>query len=133
MATVTNKRKILSVEEKVKVIREIESGKRRLMYVGNSVWLIPPSKRFGKTDRIVSVFERNGSRIERLRKPELSDVDEALLKWFKEQRSENVPVSGPLPMVRVEELAKLLSGEEFVCSAGWIEVASQHFLREIER
>jgi transposase-like protein len=29
MATVTNKRKVLSVEEKVKVIREIESGKKK--------------------------------------------------------------------------------------------------------
>jgi hypothetical protein len=71
MATVTNRRKVLSVEEKDKVIRETESGKRRLTCVRNSVWLIPPSKRFGKSrDKIVSVFEQNGSRIKRLRKPE---------------------------------------------------------------
>jgi hypothetical protein len=29
MATVTNKRKVLNVDEKVKVIREIESGKKK--------------------------------------------------------------------------------------------------------
>jgi hypothetical protein len=96
-------------------------GKRRLTCVGNSVWLIPPSKRFGETDKIVRAFEQNGSRIKRLRKPGRSDVDEALLKLFKQQRSENVPVSGPLLMARAEELAKLLSGEEFLCSAGWID------------
>jgi transposase-like protein len=29
MATVTNKRKVLSVEEKIKVIQEIENGKKK--------------------------------------------------------------------------------------------------------
>jgi hypothetical protein len=71
--------------------------------------------------QIVSAFEQNGSGIKQLRKPEGSDVDEALLKWFKQQRSENVPVSDPLLMVRAEELAKLFRDEEFLCSAGWID------------
>lgn len=31
-------------------------------------------------------------------KPERSDVDEALLKWFKEPRSDGAPMSGPLLM-----------------------------------
>jgi hypothetical protein len=79
-------------------------------------------------DKIVSAFEQNGSRIERLRKPERSDVDEALLKLFKQQRSENVPVSSPLLMARAEELAELLSGEEFVCSAGWIDRFKQRHI-----
>jgi hypothetical protein len=42
------------------------------------------SQKFGKsTTKINSVFEENESRIERFRKPERSDVGEALLKWFK--------------------------------------------------
>jgi hypothetical protein len=41
------------------------------------------------------------SRIKRLLKPERSDVDEALLKWFKQQGSDNVPVSGPLVPISV--------------------------------
>jgi hypothetical protein len=122
MATVTNKRKVLSVEEKVKVITEIESGKkkadvcREFGLVNSTVQTIWKNR-----GKIVSSFEQNGSGIKRLRKPERNDVDEALLKWFKQQRSENVPVSGPLLMVRAEELAKLLNDEEFVCSAGWID------------
>ena len=31
------------------------------------------------------------------------DVDEALLKWFKQQRSENIAISGPL-MVKARNL-----------------------------
>jgi transposase-like protein len=50
-----NKRKALSVEEKVKVIREIENGKKkadvcREFGVGNLVSLILRPKRFGKTE-----------------------------------------------------------------------------------
>jgi len=40
-------------------------------------------------------FEQNGSRIKRFGKPESSDVNEALFKWFKQQRSDSVPVSSP--------------------------------------
>jgi hypothetical protein len=34
------------------------------------------------TIKIISVFEQNRSRIKQFQKPECSDVDEALLKWF---------------------------------------------------
>jgi len=44
--------------------------------------------------KIVGVFEENGSRIKRLRKPKRIDVDEELLKWFKKEKSDTVPVSG---------------------------------------
>lgn len=46
--------------------------------------------------KIISEFEQKGSRIKQFWKTEQSDVDEALLKWFKKHRSENVPVSGLL-------------------------------------
>jgi hypothetical protein len=44
------------------------------------------------------MFENSGSRIKRFGKPEQSDVEEALLKRFKHERSGNVTVSGPLVM-----------------------------------
>jgi hypothetical protein len=37
-----------------------------------------------------------------------AEVDKALLNWFQQQRSENVPVRSPLIVVKAEELAKLL-------------------------
>jgi hypothetical protein len=49
--------------------------------------------------KIVSEFEQNGLRVKRLRKPERSDVNEALLKWFKQQRSENVLTRGSLLVI----------------------------------
>jgi transposase-like protein len=105
MATVTNRRKVLSMEEKVKVIKEIESGKKKAdVFRGFGLVNSTTQTIWKNRDKTVTSFEQNGSRIKRLRKPERSDVDETLLKWFKQQRSENVPVCGPLLMVRLKNL-----------------------------
>ena len=46
--------------------------------------------------RIFSEFEQKGSRIKGFRNSERREFDEALLKWFKQQRSDDIPVSGLL-------------------------------------
>jgi hypothetical protein len=50
---------------------------------------------------MIGAFDENRSRIKGFRKPERSDVDEALLKWFKEERSDNIPVSDLLMIIFV--------------------------------
>jgi len=74
MATVTNKRKVLTVEGKVKVI--LEFG-----LVNFTIQIICEYRNI-----IISVFERNGSRTERFRKPERSDFDKTPLEWFKARK-----------------------------------------------
>ena len=49
--------------------------------------------------QIKSAFEQHGLWIKLLRKPERVDVDEALLKWFKQKISDSVPVSNPLLVI----------------------------------
>jgi len=44
---------------------------------------------------VVSVFEQSGLRIKQFWKPECRDIDEVLLKCFKQERSDDVPVSSP--------------------------------------
>ncbi|KAJ8884288.1 hypothetical protein PR048_016145 [Dryococelus australis] len=72
--------------------------------------------------KIIDAFEKNGSRIKQLHKPERSDVDEVLLKWFKQQRSDNIP----LLMVKAEALTEKLKDEEFMSSVGWIDRFKLH-------
>jgi hypothetical protein len=38
--------------------------------------------------KIISVFKENGSRVKQFWKPEQSNVNEALLLWFKQERSD---------------------------------------------
>jgi transposase-like protein len=87
----------LNVEGKVKVIRQIENGKkkadvcREFGLVNSTIRTICKNR-----TKIISAFDQNGSRVKPLRKPERSDVDEALLKWFKQERSGSAAVGGPL-------------------------------------
>jgi len=49
--------------------------------------------------KIFSAFEQNESRIKQFRKPEQSEVNEALLKWFEQEISGNVPMCGPFLII----------------------------------
>ena len=56
----------------------------------------------------------------RLRTAAHTDIEKALLLWFKQARSLNVPVSGPILQMKARELATSLRHPEFVCSSGWL-------------
>jgi len=81
MAAITNKRKVLTVKGKVKMIQQIENGIRKAdscweFYVINSAVQMMCKTR----TKIISAFEQKGSRTKGYRKPERSNIDEALLK-----------------------------------------------------
>jgi transposase-like protein len=62
-----NKRKALSVEEKVKVIREIENGKKKADVCREFGLVNSTTQAIWKNrSKIISAFEQNGSRIKRL-------------------------------------------------------------------
>ena len=42
------------------------------------------------------MLEQNGLKIKGIKKWVRTDINEALLKWFKQRRSDTVPVSCPL-------------------------------------
>ena len=91
MAAITNKRKVLSVKGKVEVTEQIANGKRKAdmcqkFGVINSVIQMVCKNR----TTVISAFERNRSRIKGYSKAEQSDVDEVLLKWLQQKRSDNV-------------------------------------------
>ena len=47
-------------------------------------------------NKIISMLEQNGLKIKGIKKWVRTDINEALLKWFKQRRSDTVPVSCPL-------------------------------------
>jgi len=81
MATVTNKRKVLSVAGKAEVTRKMENGKKKadvcrefslVNYIIRTIWK--------NRTKVISSFERKASRVKLFRKSERSNVDEPLLK-----------------------------------------------------
>jgi hypothetical protein len=80
MATVTNKRKVSSVEGKVKAIRQIENGKKKADADLEFGLISSTSKMIWKNrTKIISAFEQTRLRITRFRKAKRSDVDEVIL------------------------------------------------------
>jgi hypothetical protein len=49
------------------------------------------------------------------------DVDTDLLQWFKQVRTNNVPVSGPLLLAKADTLAAALGDTSFKATAGFID------------
>jgi hypothetical protein len=49
-----------------------------------------------------------------------SDMDEALLLWFKQRRAMNAPIGGPLVKVKANKLAIELGIVDWEASEGWL-------------
>ena len=49
------------------------------------------------------------------------ELEEVLLRWFQNTRSNNVPVLRPMLQAKAEELSKKMDIEGFKASAGWLD------------
>lgn len=93
----------------------------KLKFVENSGQLIQLCAISRKTTTKLSTFEQNGKNVKRIMMMDKEDLDGPVLKWFKQQKTMNIPIRGPMLMTKAEQLAKLLGHENFVCSSGWID------------
>ncbi|KAG7296602.1 hypothetical protein JYU34_020412 [Plutella xylostella] len=114
------KRKSLGIDEKVLLIRAIETGEK-ISDVG---------KRFGFSRSTVSTIWKNREKIlqaegagkssKKLKKPKYEDLDQAIITWFHRQRQNNMPISGPLLKAKAENFAEELGLTSFKASEGWL-------------
>jgi hypothetical protein len=97
MTAVTNRSEVLSVEKNIQNVTSSRKGEK-YADVRQEFGLVNSMIRtiLKNGTKIFSVFQQNESRTKRFRKPEGSDNIETPLKWFKQQKSENIPVSGLL-------------------------------------
>lgn len=117
------KRKQFSLEEKKKIIDEVDSGMKK----GDV------SRKHGITPSTLSTFLKDRHKIElqlqqplmgpkrkRIRQPQLQDVDSAVFTWFQDMRSRNVAINGPLIREKALQFATTLGHEHFQASVGWL-------------
>lgn len=117
-------RNSLTLEEKIKIVYQISSGIsnadvcRKFGLSSSTVSTIWKNR-----DKIRGTLNSNISKLKRIRRPVNNEVDRALLEWFKQKRSQNIPISGSILQQKAEEFSKLLSpnNEESVCSKGWVD------------
>lgn len=73
-----------------------------------------------RREKIIARFNKC-DKGKRVRSSNHIEIENALLDWFKQQRANNVPVSGPMLQVKAEEFAVILNKDSFKCNASWIQ------------
>lgn len=48
-------------------------------------------------------------------------MEEASLSWFKHQRANNVPISGPILQQKANDFTRLMEKENSECSSSWVQ------------
>lgn len=104
------KRKSLSIKFKLKLIEEVENGAKKAdICRKNNISSSTLSTILKDKDKIKSASDQGVSRGKKVRTCNFQDVDTSLLLWFRQARSSNVPISGPILIEKGEEIAKHLA------------------------
>ncbi|NXH14989.1 TIGD4 protein, partial [Bucco capensis] len=118
------RKKSITIEEKIDIISAVESGKKKADIAAkygikrNSLSSIMKNK-----EKVLEAFEslRFDPKRKRLRTAFYSDLEEALVKWYRIAQCLNVPVNGPVLRLKANEFAQKLGHSDFKCSNGWLD------------
>ena len=115
-------RKNLSVDQKIEALLDIDKGAKKC----------DVAKRFGVSactisawirnrDKIFETYDANTPNRKRQRLAAFADVEEALMRWFKQTRSSGVAISGPVVTAQARKFADALGYQDFQCFSGWLD------------
>ncbi|KFQ45410.1 Tigger transposable element-derived protein 4, partial [Nestor notabilis] len=118
------RKKSISIEEKIDIISAVESGAKKADVAAkygikkNSLSSIMKNK-----EKVLEAFEslRFDPKRKRLRTAFYTDLEEALVKWYRIAQCLNVPVNGPMLRLKANDFAQKLGHSDFKCSNGWLD------------
>ncbi|NXC19965.1 TIGD4 protein, partial [Corythaeola cristata] len=121
---IVRRKKSISIEEKIDIISAVESGKKKADVAAkygikkNSLSSIMKNK-----EKVLEAFEslRFDPKRKRLRTAFHTDLEEALMKWYRIAQCFNVPVNGPMLRLKANDFAQKLGHSDFKCSNGWLD------------
>lgn len=116
------KRKSYSVTEKLALVAEVESGRRKVdicrEYGISASTLASITK---NKEQFVAAFEESRLKAKRLRRATREDLDRALLRWYHQATASGTPISGPLLQAKAEKIAADLGYENCSVPNAWID------------
>ena len=120
----STKRKMCTLETKYLAIMDVEKDEMSKGEIAKK-YEVPPntlSTWLKKADAYKKAYEEQGfgPKNKRMKKATYEDVEEALFAWFKEARSRDIPISGPILQDKAEQLSKQMGYPDFKCSTGWL-------------
>lgn len=118
-----NKRRDLSVEEKLDVLKKYDelpnmSQRQAACKLNVSQNLLGRMLKSRQEIENASLGNVNSNR-KRKRVGKEEEVEEALKQWFTKVREKDVWVTGPLLRQKAEDLAKKMGKDDFVATEGW--------------
>ncbi|XP_046750601.1 tigger transposable element-derived protein 6-like [Diprion similis] len=121
----TSKRKLksLSIGEKIRMIEIVKTGSKTKKDIAEEFG-IPTSTLSTILKNEVDLMQKiSADNLDRKRNKatEFPDLEECLIKWFKQCRDQNVSVGGPILKEKAEAFAKSLGHENFRASNGWLQ------------
>ncbi|XP_023238913.1 tigger transposable element-derived protein 4-like [Centruroides sculpturatus] len=113
-------RKALTLDCKVEIIKAVESGRKKAdvcrdFGLANSTVCTIIKNR----EKILKSFQDGKGQVKKIKLCEKVNIDDALIKWFNQCRSSNLPLNGL--MEKAEEFGRLLGDTNFKCSNGWLD------------
>lgn len=121
----SQKKRLLSIQEKVDIIRAYEKEKV-------SVRALADRFKIGKTQAAGIIRDKqlllqkwhsniNVNQKRSFFKPQGAAIDKMCYEWFVKARTKNIPLSGPLIRSKAKEIADQLNYPDFNASSGWLE------------
>ena len=122
MSAVKQKLKNSKLKQKCQIIRQIEKGmtskeaseKFGVPKNAISTWM-------KNKDKLFEDLEQSSSDAKKMRGCDYEQVDKAVFKWFSLQRSQNVPIDGPILKEKALQFAKSFNFPTFKASDGWLD------------
>ena len=122
MSAVKRKLKNTKLIQKCQIIRQIEKGMTNK----------EASEKFGVPKNTISTWMKNKNKLfegleqsssdaKKMRGCDYEQVDKAVFKWFSLQRSQNVPIDGPILKEKALQFAKSFNFPTFKASDGWLD------------
>lgn len=118
------KRNDLDLNAKFEILKMIDLNcKRKEIADKFGIDVSTVSKIASKRDKIMQDYHSSSSAVncKRMRTSSYASIDDALLKWFKQTRSSQLPVSGPLLAEVSERIAAEMGLADWKCSNGFLE------------
>uniref|UniRef100_H3A0W5 HTH CENPB-type domain-containing protein n=1 Tax=Latimeria chalumnae TaxID=7897 RepID=H3A0W5_LATCH len=115
----------LSLQDKAKVIREVDKGVQKKKDTAQEFGIPANTLLTGlkNHDAILRASQESHfqPQCKQMKEAKHTDVEEALVKWMKFVRDQNIPLLGPLLQQKAEHSAKELGHFEFQASVGWLD------------
>ena len=122
MSAVKRKLKNTKLIQKCQIIRQIEKGmtnkeaSEKLDVPKNTISTWMKNK-----DKLFEGLEQSSSDAKKMRRCDYEQVDKAVFKSFSLQRSQNVPIDGPILKEKALQFAKSFNFPTFKASDGWLD------------